>query len=60
MNPGVLFTVRREGEFVGDIEIAYFLNGASQGGKAELKLPEIDPDGWQKIERRRHEHPKRQ
>lgn len=44
-HPGILFTVRREGEESGDIEIGYFLNGKQQGGKAELRLPEFVPPG---------------
>ncbi len=48
-NPGLLFTVRREGEESGDIEVGYFLDGEHQGGKATMTLPEfVDPGAEQR------------
>ncbi len=44
-NPWLLFTVKREGEEKGDIEVGYFLGGKYQGGKATMRLPEFVEPG---------------
>lgn len=45
-NPGILFKVIRTGEDSGDLEVGYFLDGRYQGGKAEMRLPEVDEEKW--------------
>lgn len=41
-HPGILFTIRRDGEESEDIEIGYFLDGSCRTAKAELRLPDFD------------------
>jgi hypothetical protein len=44
--PGVLFTLRGEGEEAGDAWIKHFRDGRIQVRRAELVYPAYDPDGF--------------
>lgn len=47
MFPGVLFTLRGEGEESGDLWVSYYLNGKHQLCKAEAVYPEFDESKFQ-------------
>jgi hypothetical protein len=41
--PGVLFTMKGEGEEAGDIWTKYFIDGKMQVSRAEIKIDGFDP-----------------
>lgn len=51
--PDWIFELSGEGEDYGDIWVKWFWNGKMQGGRAELVLPQFNPDGFGKKEKKK-------